>query len=72
MDSVICQARHFLLSSDSLSAVSPCLFTGKFVPEEAVKEMKANYVLPSEREPFIDEILWAELPKEQCVPLVQS
>ena len=30
---------------------------GKFVPEEAVKEMKANYVLPSEHEPFVDEVM---------------
>ena len=45
---------------------------GKFVPEDAVKEMKANYVLPSEGEPFIDEIMWVELPREQAVPLIQK
>ena len=48
------------------------LHSGKFVPEEAVKEMKANYVVPSDHEPFVDEVLWVELPKEQCVPLVQQ
>ena len=48
-----------------------CLSAGKFVPEEAVKEMKANYVLPSEDEQFVDDVTWVELSKEQSVPLVQ-
>ena len=36
-----------------------------------MKEMKANYVLPSEDEQFVDDVTWVELSKEQCVPLVQ-
>ena len=46
--------------------------SGKFVPEEAVKEMKANYVLPTEDEQYVDDVIWIELPKDQCVPLVQK
>lgn len=48
-----------------------CCVVGKFVPDDAVNEMKANYVLPHDGEDFVDEIWWIELPREQCIPLVQ-
>ena len=45
---------------------------GKFVPETAVQEMKANYTLPSETDDFVDEIIWVELDKESANPLVRG
>ncbi|XP_041363926.1 YLP motif-containing protein 1-like [Gigantopelta aegis] len=45
---------------------------GKFVPEEAVIEMKANYVLPDEGDPLFDRIDYIELPRHECAPLVEQ
>ena len=43
---------------------------GKFVPETAVLEMKANFTLPSDSDEFVDEILWCELDRHEAEPLV--
>lgn len=47
------------------------VFPGKVVPEEAVLEMKANYSLPHESDPHVDEIIWVELPRDKSQDLVQ-
>ena len=44
--------------------------SGKFVPESAVLEMKANFTLPSESDEFVDEIIWVEMDRHQSEPLV--
>ena len=44
--------------------------TGKFVPDSAVLEMKANFSLPEEGFLF-DEIVWIEFTREQAQQLVE-
>ena len=46
--------------------------TGKFVPDSAVLEMKANYTIPSETDDFVDDIIWVELDRESARPLVRG
>jgi hypothetical protein len=41
------------------------------VPETAVLEMKANYVLPEDRDGLFDRIDYIELPKEKVMSLVE-
>ena len=43
---------------------------GKEVPESAVLQMKANFVLPDEHESYVDNITWIELTKSQAQPLI--
>ena len=43
---------------------------GKFVPESAVREMKANFSLPSDTDQFVDRIIWVELGREKTQALV--
>ncbi|ELU18138.1 hypothetical protein CAPTEDRAFT_184820 [Capitella teleta] len=45
---------------------------GKFVPEEAVLEMKANYSLPQDSDQHIDEIMWIELDRDEAEKLVAT
>jgi hypothetical protein len=47
-------------------------FTGKFVPEEAVLEMKANYSLPQDADQHIDEIMWIEMERDEAEKLVTA
>ncbi|NWX19479.1 HNRL2 protein, partial [Aegotheles bennettii] len=42
---------------------------GEDVPESVMLEMKANYSLP-EKNDYLDEVLYGELPKEEAQPLV--
>ena len=46
------------------------LIAGKFVPDSAVLEMKANFSLPEEGFLF-DEIVWIEFTREQAQQLVE-
>ncbi|ESO85822.1 hypothetical protein LOTGIDRAFT_52845, partial [Lottia gigantea] len=45
---------------------------GKFVPEDAVRDMKANFTLPTYEENLFDRIDFIELPKELAEPLVRQ
>ena len=45
---------------------------GKFVPDEAVLEMKANFSLPHESDPHVDQIIWIEYAREQAYPLIEQ
>lgn len=47
-------------------------FTGKYVPEEAVLDMKANFKLPPENDENFDYIEFIELPREKATPLVEQ
>jgi hypothetical protein len=47
-------------------------FTGKYVPEEAVLDMKANFKLPAENDDNFDYIEYIELPREKAVSLVEQ
>ena len=40
------------------------------MPEEAVLEMKANFKLPDVSDPFIDDVMWIELQREEAQRLV--
>ena len=51
--------------------LSLLIISGKYVPESAVLEMKANYSLPSESDPHVDEIRWIELGREEAQKLVE-
>ena len=42
------------------------------MPESAVLEMKANFILPEERDNLFDRIDFIELPREKVVPLVEQ
>ena len=42
------------------------------MPDEAVLEMKANFSLPHESDPHVDEIIWIELNREQALPLIEQ
>ncbi len=48
------------------------MFTGKYVPEEAVLEMKANFSLPSEGDQHVDEVIWIEHARNEALPLVKQ
>ena len=50
----------------SLSVSCP----GKYVPESAVSEMKSNYTLPQDSDPYIDKIIWVDLNREPAQALV--
>jgi len=50
----------------------PLLFIGKYVPESAVLEMKANFKLPLENDDMFDRIDYMELQREKCVSLVEG
>lgn len=43
---------------------------GKFVPESAIDEMKLNFKLPDVNDHLFDKIDYVELPRDQCVKLV--
>ena len=45
---------------------------GKYVPEEAVLDMKANFKLPLENDDNFDYIEYTELPREKALPLVEA
>lgn len=45
---------------------------GKYVPEEAVLDMKANFKLPAENDDNFDYIEYIELPREKAAPLVEQ
>lgn len=45
---------------------------GKYVPEEAVLDMKANFKLPAENDDNFDYIEYIELPREKAVSLVEQ
>lgn len=45
---------------------------GKYVPEEAVLDMKANFKLPAENDDNFDYIEYVELPREKAMPLVDQ
>lgn len=44
---------------------------GKFVPEEAVCEMKRVYTLPKDSDPYIDSIIWPELQRDISQRLIE-
>ena len=48
------------------------LLVGKYVPEEAVLDMKANFKLPLENDDNFDYIEYVDLPREKAVPLVEA
>ncbi len=54
----------------SVRLTPACLLAGKFVPDEAVLEMKANFSLPSNADEFVDEIVWIEYNRELATPLI--
>ena len=66
----VCVFLHILLSCAPV-VLCAHLMAGKFVPESAVLEMKANFVLPEKSENLFDRIDFIELPQEQVAPLVQ-
>lgn len=45
---------------------------GKYVPEEAVLDMKANFKLPLENDDNFDYIEYTDLPREKALPLVEA
>ena len=49
-----------------------CCSPGKEVPESAVLEMKGNFQLPQESDPWVDNIMWLELSRDQAQPLIQQ
>ena len=58
-----------------MSILCKCIISivcvGKFVPEDAVNEMKSNFTLPSDGDEYVDEIRWVELERKDCLPLVE-
>ena len=40
------------------------------MPESAVSEMKSNYTLPQDSDPYIDKIIWVDLNREPAQALV--
>lgn len=55
-----------------LHFISIHAITGKYVPEEAVLDMKANFKLPPENDENFDYIEFIELPREKATPLVEQ
>ena len=67
-------SRHCLLTSGypKTKDYYGILFLGKYVPEEAVLDMKANFKLPLENDDNFDYIEYTDLPREKAVPLVEA
>ena len=47
-------------------------YSGKEVPASAVLEMKANFKLPEEGDPWVDELIWIEMKRDQATPLIDK
>ena len=48
-----------------------CHVSGKYVPESAVLEMKANFKLPEDNDPLFDSIEYVELQKREIQALLE-
>ena len=49
-----------------------CCSAGKYVPDSAVAEMKSNYTLPQDSDPYIDKIIWVDLTRDTAQRLVDQ